>query len=358
MSMGCNMFPQSEKRGVMSEDILVIDNFLPPTEYEKLARFISHEPMEYGSRSNSKTDPHGHWSRKFVTGGGHNLADVSNALEDDARLAPVNAAWKLLRDTRLEDGILIRCYLNGYTYGVDGYFHSDSRRADEHTAIIYMNDHWEPDWAGETTFLGENGDIVKSVLPKRNRVVIFPANMPHAGRSVSRKCTVLRKTLIYKARRKRSANFEKLSLFLRKVGALNYGHQKGTLHDHLVRTFSILERRGFNNAVCFGGGLHSIYGTNAFKHSVMTPDTKPAIIDEFGHDAEHMAYLFSILDRPKTLETPLSLDSDHAMVRRNDKQQLRLQRQIFDDLRKIECANLQDQNSLDGYSALSELWEK
>jgi hypothetical protein len=182
--------------------------------------------------------------------------------------------------------------------------------------------------------------------------------MLHAGRSVSRKCTVLRKTLIYKARKKRSANFEKLSLFLRKIGALNYGHQKGTLHDHLVRTFSILERRGFKDAVCFGGGLHSIYGTNAFKHSVMTPDAKPAIIDEFGHDAEHMAYLFSILDRPKTLETPLSLDSDHAMVRRNDKQQLRLQRQIFDDLRKIECANLQDQNSLDGYSALSELWEK
>src|SRR5215469_5821980 len=340
----------------MSEDIVVIDDFLPPKAYENLDRFILREPMEYGYRSNSRTDPHGHWSRKFSTAGRHNLADVSYLLGDNAAFAPLNSAWQLLKDTGLMGAVLIRCYLNGYTYGVDGYFHTDSNRADEHTAIIYLNDHWEPDWAGETAFLDSDGEIVRSVLPKRNRLVIFPANRMHAGRGVSRSCVVLRKTLIFKARKRRSHNFEKLSLFLRKAGATNYSHKTGTLHDHLVRTFALLESRGLEESVCFGGGLHAIYGTNAFEHKVLTPAAKSAIANEFGKDAEQLAYLFSILSRPETLESPLTLDSGAATVELRDKQRMDMPRVIFNGLRKIECANLADQNSLGRYKTLSKLW--
>jgi SM-20-related protein len=341
----------------MSDDILVIDDCLPPKTYDELAQFIAQEPMEYGARSNSRTDPHGHWSRKFAPGGPFNLADISNALDADPRLAPINATWKHIRDTQLEDRILIRCYLNGYTYGVDGYFHRDSRRADEHTAIVYMNDQWEPDWAGETVFLADDGDIARSVLPHRNRAVIFPASMQHAGRSVSRKCTALRRTLIYKTRKQRSEDFERLSVFLREAGGLQIGHRRGSLHDHLVRTFSILESRGCRPGVCFGGGLHSVYGTNAFRRTLLSPDDKQSIVGAFGAEAEHFAYLFSILDRPTTLAIPLSEQGDFVLVQRNDRQTLSLPRTIFDDLRKIECANLQDQNSLESYPALSGLWE-
>ena len=340
----------------MNNEILVIDEFLPVQLYEDLARFVANEPMLYGSRSNFKTDPHGHWSRKFVKAGRHNLADVSDLLEKNEQTAPVSVAWKFIHDTHLVNSILIRCYLNGYTYGTDGYFHTDSSRPDEHTTILYMNDHWEPDWAGETAFLGKTGDIVKSVLPKRNRGIIFPANIPHVGRSVSRKCIALRKTLIFKTRRPRSRNFEKLSTFLAKVGAANFKHKSGSLHDHLVRTFSQLEARGLNENVCFGGGLHSIYGTNAFRHGVMTRAAKSELIDEFGESAEELAYLFSVLERPKTLESPLDLNSDTAVVELRDGQKLGLQREIFDNLRNIECANLADQQSLTRYRALSNFW--
>uniref|UniRef100_Q01SP9 Prolyl 4-hydroxylase, alpha subunit n=1 Tax=Solibacter usitatus (strain Ellin6076) TaxID=234267 RepID=Q01SP9_SOLUE len=343
----------------MSNDIQVVDDFLPPKDYESLARLVSNVPMEYGSLSNVNTDPHGHWSRKFVRAGRHNLADVSWVLQGNAALAPLNIAWEFLRDRRLPgDSVLIRCYLNGYTYGVDGYFHRDSSRGDELTAILYVNDHWEPDWGGETAFLDEQGDIVKSVLPRRNRVVIFPANMLHAGRGVSRKCTVLRRTMIYKTRKKRSANFEKLSLFLRKMGATNCGHKEGTLHDHLVRTFAILEKRGYTDEVCFGGGLHSIYGTNIFQQSILTPESRSLISNEFGNGAEELAFLFSTLERPLTLEAPLKLLLDEAVVARRDKQTLNLRREIFNDLRKIECANLEDQNSLGNYKTLKTLWHE
>jgi SM-20-related protein len=341
----------------MSGDIVVVDNFLPPKLFADLARFISSEPMAYGSRSNLRTDPHGHWIRNFVTGSRTNLADVSSDLKENEEAAPLSFAWEFLRETRLEDDLLIRCYLNGYTYGTDGYFHSDSERPGEHTTILYMNDYWEPDWAGETVFLGNDGDIVRSVLPRTNRAVIFPSNMEHAGRSVSRKCMVLRKTLIFKSRKKRSSNFEKLSSFLQEVGAGKYSHKSGTLHDHLVRTFSILETKGFDSAVCFGGGLHSIYGTNSFAHRVLTPASKATIVDEFGPRAEELARLFSELERPRTLESPQDLNSESAIVELRDGQTITLQREAFDDLRKIECANMMDQNASAKYKALSEFWK-
>jgi Rps23 Pro-64 3,4-dihydroxylase Tpa1-like proline 4-hydroxylase len=352
-----NSTSQDETRPAAASNggISVIDDFLPSDLYEDLARLIAKEPMEYGSRSNSKTDPHGHWTRQFIAAGRYNLADFSDLLESEERLGAVNAAWKFLRDSQLTDSVLIRCYLNGYTYGTDGYFHTDSRRADEHTVVLYMNDQWDPDWAGETTFLDKHGNIAKSVLPKKNRTVIFPSNILHAGRSVSRKCMDLRKTLILKTRKRRSDNFEKLSVFLRREGATNCVHKSGSLHDHLVRTFSSLEMRGFDDEVCFGGGLHSIYGTNIFPNGVMTHQDRSAIIGEFGEGAEYLAYLFSVLDRPMTLESPVDLELDTATVLLRDKSTLLLPRATFDDLRRIECANLADQNSLEKYESLSTL---
>src|ERR1041385_1399094 len=147
-------------------DIRVLDDFLPM--YDEVAEMVASEPLGYGSRSNSRTEPHGHSSHSFAEAVRMNLADLSGDLSRDARLAPIKRAWEFLRDKELPDGILIRCYVNGYTYGTDGYFHVDSQRPDEHTTVIFMNDHWEPDWAGETVFLDAREEILKSVLPKRN----------------------------------------------------------------------------------------------------------------------------------------------------------------------------------------------
>src|ERR1700678_189769 len=327
----------------MSEGIIVVDDFLPRHEYDTLAQLIATEPLAYGSRSNFKTDPHGHWSRDFVAAGPHNLADVADLLGADDTVAPVNAAWRFLRDTRLPDSVLVRCYLNGYTYGTDGYFHTDSQRPDEHTTILYVNDYWEPDWAGETVFLGADGDIIKAVLPRHNRAVIFPSGTQHAGRSVSRKCMVLRKTLIFKARKTRSNDFEQLSAFLRKAGAADRGHETGTLHDHLVRTYSMLEAKGLDRGVCLGGGLHAIYGTSTFGRGVLARDARAEVAGEFGERAEELSHLFSVLKRPGTLESPSALNAETAVVELVSGQTLELSRSTLYNLRQIECANLADQ---------------
>ena len=340
----------------MDDEILVLDDCLPTDAHANLERLVSNEPMANWSRCSSGTDPVGCWSRNFVSAGKHNLADVAYVLEENAGLHALHFVWHRLRDAYLRDGVLIGCYLSGYMYGGGGYAHTASRGVDEYTALVYMNDNWEPDWAGETVLLDERDEIVKTVLPKRNRVVIVPAHFRCADRSVSKKCTVLRRTLIFKTRKKRSANCEKLSIFLRKNGALNLGHRMGTLHDHLVRTFSILEMRGFDDKVCFGGGLHAIYGTNRFRHSIMTETNKSTIIEEFGEDAEQLACLFSILDGPRTLEFPVELDLDAAVVERSDKQTVKLRRKTFDDLRAIACANLIDLNLLEKHPILCQTW--
>ena len=342
----------------MSAQIGVIDDFLPPDVYERLERFIAAEPLVFGARSNFKTDPHGHWNRQFVNVSRHNLADITPALEANATAEPIASVWRRLRDADLTDAALIRCYLNGYTFGTDGYFHTDSDRGDESTVILYVNERWEPDWAGETVFLGADGDIVKSVLPKRNRAVVFPANVPHAGRGVSRKCMILRQTLIFKTRSRRSADFEALSAFLIDIGAAKHEHETGSLHDHLARTFALLEARGCNPAVCFGGGLHAIYGTARFPHRCLTEADRSAVVNRFGPRAEDLAHLFSTLERPKTLEAPLELTADAGLVATRDGGTLRLAREVFDGLRRIECANLLDQRSLSKSKALSAFWNQ
>lgn len=341
----------------MDRDVVVLEDFLPQRLYESLVAETSRASLIYGSRSNFKTDPHGHWSRDFVSAGPPNLADVSAALAADDTTAAVREAWNFLHRTQLPHSVLIRCYMNGYTYGTDGYFHTDSERPDEHTILLYMNDFWEPDWAGETVFLGADDEIVKAVLPRSNRAVIFPSTIQHAGRAVSRKCTVLRKTLIFKTRGIRSADFEKLSVFLRDSGASQRKHSRGSLHDHLLRTFSSLEAMGFDGAVCLGGGLHSVYGTNAFGPAVLTSEARPEIARLFGQRTEQLAHLFSTIDRPKTLESPPHLDDDTATVELADGERLELSRGVFDDLRKIECANLLDQGVLARHQALSAFWD-
>lgn len=343
---------------------ILLNNFFPPDLYAALRKAVQAVPMSYGSKSNGRTDPHGHWSWKPVHDDRKNLADLTGLIDDFRELA---AGWRFLLHHKLTDwsGLsgegsgktykLIRCYANGYTYGTDGYFHTDSDQEGDLTVILYICDEWQMDWAGETVV--SDGKTYWAYLPSPNRVLIIPSNMLHAARSVSRKCTSLRTTLMWKARPARSVNFESLSAFLTSNGALSKQHSKGTLHDHLMRVFALLEPRS-TETVSIGGGLHSIYGTNAFKGAIFsaTPDNRAMVAEAFGGEAESRAYEFFLADRPKTFDrdvgqeavaVKLRYDSDHWVAN-----------QLFRDLQLIECANLADQGSLDKWPNLKRLWEK
>lgn len=348
----------SSKLKLDKDTILVIDDFHIEDDYKELLNVLDNTSYTSGWKSNKRTDPHGHWNKNYVEGvksGSSNLAEVSNNIPELQK-----RIWKNLKDRyNLHDMVLLRCYVNAHTYGVDGYIHSDSHRDDEWTVVTYMNETWDPNWAGETILVDDNNEIVKSILPKRNRAIIFPGKMKHAARGVSRMCHELRRTFMFKFRAKRDDDFEKLSNFLISVGANKHKHSRGSLHDHLVRNYSILKDKECDKDLCLAAGLHSIFGTNAFSKTVLSHDQSDLIRDNFGEKAESLALMFGMIERPKTLETPEEIAEDHVMVLMRNGDIHPISKSMFRDLRVMECANLIDQKGLkpDRHQNLISVWE-
>lgn len=333
----------------------VIENFLDEEIFKDLLKTSEDGSYTSGWKSSKKTDPHGHWNINFAKGGGPaNLADISHTVPDKLK-----KAWASIQEKySLQEMKLLRCYINAHTYGVEGYSHTDSKRDDEWTIVIYLIDNWKMDWAGETIVI-EDEEIVKSVIPKRNRALIFPGNHIHAARAVSRLCFGLRRTLMFKFRARRCDDFEKLSEFLVSKGANKHKHSRGSLHDHLMRNFSLLKERYYDIDLCNAAGLHSIFGTNAFTKTVLREDDYSELAEKFGEKAASLAKLFGIIQRPKTLENPEDLTETEATVLlRDDNGTMTIPRFAFDELRIMEAANLYDQKSLktQKYPILTKIW--
>jgi len=342
------------------EEIELIENVLPDSLYQVLLDRYKNPPLTYGWKSHSDNDPHGHWNLNLAKYNSRfNLADITPTLHEiDLDV------WNYLKQNikQLNDHVLIRCYINGYTYGSEGYYHRDSSRKDEYTTVLYLNEKWELDWGGETTFVNEDPSpkIVFSALPQKNSCVVFNSNIQHCGRGVSRKYNGLRLVYVIKSRKKRTEMFEKLSNFLCENGAINHGHKNGTLHDHLVRVYQLLESKGLDQCICLGGGLHSIFGTNAFTTATFQKNDTTKLNEAFGREGVFLARLFSDINRPFTLEQPERFEGDNVILKLNDGNQGTVTKDIYQKLMYIECANLLDQKSLkqERWPNLYKLWNQ
>lgn len=74
---------------------------------------------------------------------------------------------------------------NSYKIGDTAGLHQDEG---DLTALVYGNSEWHINWGSETIFtdgLSPNSDIIKSVIPKPGRLVIFDSKIPHTGRPPS-----------------------------------------------------------------------------------------------------------------------------------------------------------------------------
>jgi hypothetical protein len=108
---------------------------------------------------------------------------------------------------------------------------------------------------------------------------------------------------------------------------------------------------GAEEDVALGGGLHSIYGTNAFRQVTVTPEQRPIIQGLFGERAERLAWLFSRVNRPTGLEDGYPLDHETGKP-------LAMTEQEFEDLQLIEVANLIDNSvKLAQYPTLNRIHE-
>lgn len=113
---------------------------------------------------------------------------------------------------------------------------------------------------------------------------------------------------------------------LERAGADKVRHSGRSLYKHLVGTHDLLETWGNSEPVCAAGLFHSIYGTRAFRYRTWPIADRMTIQKLIGPEAERLAFVFCIADRPRVLfET-----RDGPWVR---------------PLREIEAANLIEQGS-------------
>lgn len=335
------------KTVIRNIDVRKVDNILPEEMYDTLLK-VSKIALFRSDWVSTKEDEYTHWNSNFVSNERmRNLANAENRVHNSV----VKNAWLWIKENipEFKDQILIRVYMNAYGYGSEGYFHKDSEDNYKKTMVLYLvDDHWDKNWAGETIFTNDEDEIVFSSLPKKNRAVIFNANLPHCARSVSRACRHIRKVLVFKTRNRLSDNFEKLSEFLVKNRADGIAHaENSSLHDHLMRCFMLLEKKNAPEHVCIAAGLHSVFGTNIFTDPIFKLADKDIIVSEFGEKAFELAALFSIIDRPSTLETPEGFEDGKYHIKMNNGNTVAMDEETFNELRLIEGANLTDQETLD-----------
>lgn len=177
----------------------LIDNFLPAEQLAKLQEFFQTNVFwSYGWQSNRENTPFSHWNHDFLKTKGDNQENQEQLLLANDALGPIRDLWLKLKADHLKDHALVRCYANAHTFGVEGYPHTDSRKPGNYTTIVYVNPIWKPEWAGETVFFNDLGDIIHAVLPKPERITIFDGRIRHAARGLSRICPAMRVTLMFK----------------------------------------------------------------------------------------------------------------------------------------------------------------
>jgi hypothetical protein len=312
--------------------ILTKEDFLTHEDIQPVSNWLDRANWTYGWHSD-KRQPFGHWNVDITRTGIHNTTDISGRLPK-----PFRPVWRKINALYGDQGVLVRCYANQHTYGVEGYIHTDTEREQDFTAILYLNREWDANWGGETTFYNlERTEILTSVLPKLGRMVVFPGSIPHCARGLTRICPRSRTTLMFKFAIDPKVAFpaeELLRNFLTKIGAHQKPHKEGSLMDHLIRVFHLMKSVGIGDILALAGGLHSVYGTQAYKNACLQWENNE-ISKLFGAETDRLVRLFSRLNRPQDLLDGSNLPEQDLFL-----------------MRCIEVANLYDQNELEQHPQL------
>jgi SM-20-related protein len=193
--------------------IALFDDLLTAPMRQQIWNFLNQAGWQFGWKSDPKTDQYGFWHKHFAGSihPDHEKKDGQEVqyecAEELRRHAPmIHDVWLRVADRALKGHTLVRCYANGYPYGSEGSIHTDSISPDSFTSIYYPHDSWQPNWGGETVFFDSGKtDIIASVYPRPNRLLIFRGTMQHVARGVSRTCPRMRITLMFKTELRRGA---------------------------------------------------------------------------------------------------------------------------------------------------------
>jgi SM-20-related protein len=319
----------------------IFDDLVPSSLYQALIDASLTLDWQFGWMTPSNPNMR-YWHHEVGYGMKHNTDDVSDRVDKH----PIRAfsLYKTWLQTHLlpAGSSILRFYLNGHTFGSEGWPHIDSDRPGEVTIVLYLNSEWKPHWGGETVLFDANGDISSATLPRPNRLLCFPANQLHAPRPVSKTFDDLRVVLVVKVALPTSSETEQWTVterthldYLEQVGSQHVGHSGRTLLTHLVGTYRILRKAGAADHVCTAGLFHSVYGTSIM-HCTLPLD-RESVRARIGHASERLAWLFCVIDRPRCWAS----QSEELALR--DGSTVRVSAQELAELRQIERANMDEQ---------------
>jgi hypothetical protein len=139
---------------------------------------------------------------------------------------------------------------------------------------------------------------------------------------------------------------EKYLKLLERLRLNRVSHSGRDLRQHLVGTWQLLNQWHMPQPVCVAGLCHSLYGTNVFRVSVLhRPSDRRRLASIIGPRAEHLVYLFSLIDRPRAL---LSVDkrADKVGIKVSGARSVvAVSKRTYISLLAIELANLIEQGS-------------
>ena len=192
--MSTNNTPNSTLFG--NKPPAILDRAVPREIYQPLLKASLVLPWKYGW--NTPANPTArYWHHEVGFGNKRNIECIStNVKKHQLKILSDYQDWILSQSP--SGTKILRFYFNAYTYGTDGWPHTDTERENEQTTVLYLTDQWEPAWAGETVVFDRQGDVALSALPRRNRILTFPSNALHAPRPLARAFTGLRVVLVVK----------------------------------------------------------------------------------------------------------------------------------------------------------------
>lgn len=175
----------------ISKDIQVIDNLIPDSirndVWECIKLNNETTGWKFGAFSTMEFMEEQFWKMKIYRSSNiqsiMNLFDFINSKKFGGRLE-----IELIEENKGDNMSYPNIYINGQTANQEGTIHQDNVDENALTILYYpillnhdpSNYFWDIHWGGETLFYNDKKDeIIKSVLPKPNRLVIFPGSIPH-----------------------------------------------------------------------------------------------------------------------------------------------------------------------------------
>lgn len=181
-------------------DICVIDDAVTVEEQHQIVEQLSSAIWRFGWPINHSAFARTCW-HSFIAGSSRvERQPADGELATHPRWGFLSAFWDRVRSAHMPGATLLGVYANGQTFGQDSPIHRDNIVSETGlTVVMFCNDHWATCWGGELVFYDDQKEnIIKAVLPKPGRIVIFNGLVPHSARSPSANCDRLRMTLAFK----------------------------------------------------------------------------------------------------------------------------------------------------------------